>query len=162
MLPLILITLLQSPLPLPSVPLPDGFLGGANIERLAIDLAGVIAGEMPDVPPPTVPLTGFGAQAVPTNPSEVAFASPDHAIITDYEIGFFLTGAAQPVQANKQAKPGLSTDGDVHLTFNSRPLGLGIYELKVRAYAGTEVGTWSGPVGFTRVLSGIGPVRIVR
>ncbi len=55
-----LVTLLQ--LPLPSVPLPPDFTGGANIERLAIDLEGVIRGEMPDVPPPTFPLTGFGVQ----------------------------------------------------------------------------------------------------
>ena len=53
-----LVVLLQ--LPLPSVPLPSGFPGGANLERLALDLSGVVKGEMPDVPPVSFPLTGFG------------------------------------------------------------------------------------------------------
>ncbi len=31
----VIVTLLQSPLLLPSVPVPDGFLGGANEERFS-------------------------------------------------------------------------------------------------------------------------------
>lgn len=123
---------------------------GADIAGISAVMKLVIAGELPQATTP------------PINPSEIAFTSPDHAIITDYEIGFFLVGAVQPVQVNKQAKPGISSDGDVHLSFNSRPLGLGVYELKVRAYAGTTVGDWSTPAGFSRALSPLGNPRIVR
>lgn len=109
------------------------------------------------------------AQTVPINPTEIAFSSPDHAIVTDYEVGYFLAGATVPVQSQKVAKPALNADGDVHLTTNSRPLALGQYEIKVRAYVGTVTTPWAGggPAGdqsvpFARALSLLGNLRVVR
>jgi hypothetical protein len=107
-----------------------------------------------------------GAQNPIVNPSEVIFTSPDHAIATDYEVGYFLAGASVPVQSQKFPKPALGADGDVHLTVNSRALALGQYETRVRAWVGTPgaagsvVSGWGGggPLGdqsvpFARVLS---------
>lgn len=109
------------------------------------------------------------AQTVPVNPTEIAFDSPDHAIITDYEVGYFLAGATAPVQSQKVAKPALNADGSVHLTTNSRPLTLGQYEIRVRAYVGTVTTAWAGggpagdqPVPFSRALSQLTGLRIVR
>jgi hypothetical protein len=100
--------------------------------------------------------------AVPINPSEVAFLSPDHAIVTEYEVGFFLATAIQPVQTARFPKGALGSDGEVHLTINSRPLALGSYTLKVRAIADATVGEWSQPAPFSRALSMLGAPRIVR
>lgn len=85
------------------------------------------------------------AQTVPPkNPSEIAFSCPDHAVDTDHEVGFFLAGAAQPVQMQRVGDPLVESDGLVHATINSRPTGLtlGLYEMKVRIYQGTLVSDW--------------------
>ena len=109
------------------------------------------------------------AQTPPVNPTEYAFDSPDHAIVTDYEIGWFLAGQTVPVQTTKLPKPALNADGSVHLTASSRPLTLGQYEVKVRPYVGTTVGPWGAggaagdqPVPFSRALSSISNLRVVR
>lgn len=111
-----------------------------------------------------------GAQtAPPKNPSEVAFTCPDHAADTDHEVGFFLAGATAPVQAQRVGDPAVNADGSVHAAINSRPLGIGAYELKVRIYAGTTASAWGAggpdgqtPVPFERALLPPVDLRVVR
>jgi hypothetical protein len=106
--------------------------------------------------------------AVPTNPMEVEFTSADHAVVTEYEAGFFLSGAAQPVTTVSLGKPAL-TSGKVHAQLPSRPSALGQYELKVRAKVGTVVSPWyaGGPLGdqpvpFVRALLPLANLAILR
>lgn len=80
----------------------------------------------------------------PKNPSEISFSCADHAIDTDHEVGFFLAGATAPVQSQRVGDPAPALDGSIRASINSRPVGLalGVYEMKVRVYAGTQVSAW--------------------
>jgi len=96
----------------------------------------------------------------PVNPTGFEFTSPDHPIVTSYDLGFFLLGAAQPVSTIDIGKPVPRPDGVIAGPLNARPLALGSYELKVRAKVGTTVSAWGAggadgktPVPFDRVLN---------
>lgn len=105
----------------------------------------------------------------PVNPSEIQLDDPDYALSTDYEVGYFVQGASAPTQTQKFTKPALNADGHVHLFINSRPLGLGQYELQVRSYVGATFSAWGRggpngdqPVPFARALSQPVNLLIVR
>jgi len=94
-------------------------------------------------------LLGFAsaslAQTKPQNPREGTFtASPDHAQIDKYVLGFFLPGATTPVQTQDLGKPVPDGANVCTFTFNSQPLSFGAdYTGKVKAVAGTAESEWS-------------------
>jgi hypothetical protein len=88
-----------------------------------------------------------------TNPSKIQFSSADHATVTDYDIGYFASGATDPVQVINVPKSEFTAAGSLWERALPRPV-LGNYTVKVRAYgldASTAnptdkvVSVWSGP-----------------
>jgi hypothetical protein len=81
------------------------------------------------------------------NPSAATFtASPDHAQINSYTIGYFLPGATDPVQTADLGKPTPDATQTCSVTLNVMPLGFGAaYIAKVKAVAGTVSSDWSTP-----------------
>jgi len=79
------------------------------------------------------------------NPSVATFtASPDHAQIDSYQIGFFLPGAADPVQTANLGKPTPDAAQTCTVTLNTQPLTFGAaYTAKVKAVAGAVASDWS-------------------
>lgn len=79
------------------------------------------------------------------NPSVATFtASVDHAQIDKYVIGYFLPGAASPVQTADLGKPIPDATQTCTVTLNTMPLGFGKdYTAKVKAVAGTAESDWS-------------------
>jgi hypothetical protein len=106
-------------------------------------------------------LGGIGLSAqTPVNPSRVELKADDLPIATRVEIGIFLLGAAQPMTVVDVGKPTPRPDGLIEAAINTRPVGLGSYELKARLVVGTAVSVWQGGgadgkavVPFDRVLS---------
>jgi hypothetical protein len=92
-----------------------------------------------------------GAQTV-TNPTGVTFtASVDHATLTKYVIGYFLSGATNPLQEADLPLGTPDAQQIVTASINARPLGYGTYTAKVRAVAGAMTSDWSLPSNdFTR------------
>jgi hypothetical protein len=88
--------------------------------------------------------TGVQAQQV-SNPDTVTFTSTDHATITEYRIGYFLPGAASPVQEASIGTGTVTGTGDIECIINTRPLTFGTYTAKVRAVAGEYSSAWSDP-----------------
>jgi hypothetical protein len=106
---------------------------------------------------------------IPKNPFEIEFDSPDHALITEYEAGFFMAGGTVPTSTQSLGKPALNASGKVVAQLTSRPTALGQYELKVRAKAGTAFSEWGAggatgdeAVPFERVLLRPVALRIAR
>ena len=84
------------------------------------------------------------AQTV-VNPGHVEYtASPDHATLTKYVIGYFLPGATNPVQEADLAIIA-PVGGVVAQVINSTPLTFGTYSAKLKSVAGAVVGEWSLP-----------------
>jgi hypothetical protein len=81
------------------------------------------------------------------NPSAATFtASPDHAQISSYTIGYFLPGATDPVQTADLGKPTPDATQTCSVTLNVMPLTFGAaYVAKVKAVAGTVASDWSTP-----------------
>jgi hypothetical protein len=78
------------------------------------------------------------------NPTGATFtASPDHALITSYTIGYFLAGATAPVQEAGLGKPVPDGTQTCAVVLDTRPLGFGAYTAKVKALAGTVASDWS-------------------
>lgn len=107
---------------------------------------------------------------IPVNPDPftVAFTSVDHALVTEYEAGFFFAGGVEPVSTQSLGKPPI-VNGTVSAELKSRPTALGQYELKIRAKAGADVTAWAGggangdqPVPFAIVLRPPANLTIVR
>lgn len=93
-------------------------------------------------------LLGFAATATAQtikNPSIATFtASPDHAQIASYTIGFFLPGATDPVQTADLGNPTPDATQTCTVTLNVQPLVFGAaYTAKVKAVAGTVASDWS-------------------
>jgi len=88
-----------------------------------------------------------------SNPTKVAFTvSVDHAQLTSYTIGYFLVGAASPVQSATLPLGTPDAQQDVEQPINSTPLGFGVYVAKVKANAGAVSSEWSAPSNeFARV-----------
>jgi hypothetical protein len=79
------------------------------------------------------------------NPSFVEFTpSPDDAQVTRYEMGFYLIGAAEPMQLLDLGRPSVA-GGKATVALPARPVPLNKYVAKARAYAGDVVGPWSEP-----------------
>jgi len=73
-------------------------------------------------------------------------ASADHAQITKYVIGYFLPGAADPVQTADVGKPTPDAQNVLRFTINVMPLTFGAaYVAKMKAVAGTAESVWSEP-----------------
>lgn len=80
------------------------------------------------------------------NPTGAEFtASPDHATITSYEIGWFLGGATSPVSTVDLGKPTPNASNVCTVVINVMPLPFNEYTAKVRAKAGTVYSEWSDP-----------------
>lgn len=81
------------------------------------------------------------AQTVKNPTTAVFTVSADHAVVTKYELGFFMSGAAEPVQV---ADLGTGAPAGESLTrpLPSFPIGV-TYVAKVRAYAGAIASDWS-------------------
>lgn len=90
------------------------------------------------------------AQAV-INPAHVEYTpSADHATLTKYVIGYFLSGATDPVQSQDLAVVA-PVAGVITQVINSTPLTFGTYTAKLKSVAGAIEGEWSLPSnGFTR------------
>lgn len=84
------------------------------------------------------------AQAL-KNPSAATFtASVDHAQIDKYIIGYFLAGAAAPVQTADLGKPTPDATQTCTVALNTMPLSFNKdYTAKVKAVAGTAESDWS-------------------
>lgn len=91
-------------------------------------------------------LLGLASAAVAQtvkNPTTVVFTvSTDHASITKYELGFFLAGAAEPVQVADLGTAAPAADNTLSRPLPTFPLGV-TYVARVRAYAGTITSDWS-------------------
>lgn len=101
------------------------------------------------------------ASAQTVNPSRVEWETEDHAITARYEVGYYLAGAASPVQTASIAKTAVVASGAAYTAPLPRPV-LGAFVAKMRACApdvsGSEVcSEWSDASG-PFVLS---PRRIV-
>lgn len=91
-------------------------------------------------------LLGFAATAFAQTPvknptTAVIGISPDHADITRYELGFFLSGATEPVQV-ADVGTGTPVAGELAKPLPAFPIGV-TYIAKARAYAGTIASDWS-------------------
>lgn len=79
---------------------------------------------------------------VTKNPTRAEFTvSPDHASVTRYELGFFLPGAAAPVQVS-DIGTGAPSGTTLDRPLPSYPIGV-VYVAKVRAWAGSFESDWS-------------------
>ena len=100
------------------------------------------------------------ASAQTPNPARfrVQFTSIDHAAFARYDAGFFLQGAAEPIQSGiaSLGLPGPDPNGVIVVLIDARPLTVGQYDLRVRgvqiANGATFVTAWSNPVPFDRAL----------
>lgn len=96
------------------------------------------------------------ASAQVVNPSLIEFQSPDHAIVTRYEIGYFAGTATAPTQTVSVPKAEFTSQPDSYWRHAlPRPV-LGSYVAKVRAYAPDDstpattdelASVWSDPSG---------------
>lgn len=92
------------------------------------------------------------AQAQTVNPRFVEFQSPDHAIVTRYEVGYFLPGAPSPVQTVSIPQAAWVTQPEGYWRHAlPRPV-LGSFTAKARAFGaaagGGEVASdWSNDSG---------------
>jgi len=87
----------------------------------------------------------------PVNPSVVTFTpSPDHAQITTYTIGYFLPGAAEPVQtATDIGKPVPDAQNTCTVPINTQPVPFGLdYVARIKAFAAGIASDWSEPSNF--------------
>lgn len=86
------------------------------------------------------------AQAPVPNPTAVEFTpSMDHAMIDDYQLGYFLLGAAEPVTVTDLGKPAPDASNTCRVPINVMPLSFGDYVARARARAGTTWSEWSDP-----------------
>jgi hypothetical protein len=82
------------------------------------------------------------AQTPIKNPGTVVLGvSPDHAVITRYELGWFLGTATEPVQV-ADLGTGTPVAGELIKPLPSYPIGQ-TFTAKARAYAGTIASDWS-------------------
>lgn len=92
-------------------------------------------------------LLGFAAVAsaqTVKNPTRAEFtASADHAVITSYEIGWFLGAAVDPVSTVDLGKPTPDATNLCTTAINVMPLPFNEYTAKMRAKAGTVYSDWS-------------------
>lgn len=91
-------------------------------------------------------LLGFASTAFAQTPIKnptraVIGVSPDHSQVTKYELGFFLVGAAEPVQLS-DVGTGTPVNGELDKPLPSYPIGV-TYLAKARCYAGTIASDWS-------------------
>lgn len=78
------------------------------------------------------------------NPTGATFTpSADHVTITNYEIGWFLTGAVEPVSTLDIGKPTPDGTNTCAIAINVMPLAFNEYVAKIRAKAGTVYSDWS-------------------
>ena len=83
------------------------------------------------------------AQTV-TNPGHVQYTvSADHAQLTKYIIGYFLSGATDPVQTADLAVVTPDATQKVEQAINATPLTFGTYTARLRSVAGAVMGEWS-------------------
>jgi hypothetical protein len=77
-----------------------------------------------------------------TNPrTAIITVGPDHALITRYELGWFLGAAVDPVQV-ADLGTGPAVAGELSKAIPSYPIGV-TYTAKVRGYVNTIVSDWS-------------------
>jgi hypothetical protein len=80
------------------------------------------------------------------NPNFIEFTpSVDDAQVTRYEMGFYLIGAAEPMQLLDLGRPAVDGANKATVALPARPVPLNKYVAKARAYAGDVVGPWSEP-----------------
>ena len=78
-------------------------------------------------------LGAAGAQAQTVNPSKFQWEASDHVITARYEVGYFLAGAAAPVQTASIAVAAVTAvDADTFETGVPRPV-LGVFVAKMKA-----------------------------
>lgn len=86
------------------------------------------------------------AQAIP-NPTKAEFeVSPDHTSTAIYEIGYYLNGAAEPVQVVTLGTfPAITAPGVASTSIDVKPLGFSRYTAKVRLKINNVYSEWSAP-----------------
>ena len=111
------------------------------------------------------------ASAQVVNPTAIEFTSPDHAIVTRYEVGYFAGTATAPTQSVSIPKSEFTAQPEAYWRHAlPRPV-LGNYTAKVRTFApddSTPVTTdelasaWSDPSGpFTLSPRALAGLRVV-
>jgi hypothetical protein len=90
--------------------------------------------------------SAVNAQTIPGNPTGAEFTpSPDHAAVSQYEIGWFLSGAVDPLSITDIGKPTPDQNNVCRVTINVMPLPFNQYTAKIRAKAGDVYSEWSEP-----------------
>ena len=93
-------------------------------------------------------LLGVASSALAQEPTKnpttaVIGVSPDHQQVTRYELGFFLSGATEPVQV-ADVGTGTPVNGELSKPVPSFPIGV-TYLARARCYVGTIASDWSPP-----------------
>ena len=77
------------------------------------------------------------------NPTKASFVvSPDHAVITHYELGFWVQGATDPMQVSNIGTGTPNELNILELPLPNYPLGY-TFEGRIRACIGALVSDWS-------------------
>ncbi|MDD5366949.1 MAG: hypothetical protein PHR30_16550 [Gallionellaceae bacterium] len=83
------------------------------------------------------------------NPTQVTFESPDHALAIGYDLGYYLSGAASPVQTVRVPVASVTGEGTYSILLSKPLLGQNLI-LKARTVAtasggGEITSEWSEP-----------------
>ena len=77
------------------------------------------------------------------NPTKAQFVvSPDHAVVTHYELGFYAEGAAEPMQISNIGTAVAAPGQTIELPLPNYPIGY-TFTARIRACIGTLVSDWS-------------------
>lgn len=77
------------------------------------------------------------------NPTKAQFqVSPDHAVVTHYELGFWVEGATDPMQISNIGTGAPNAGGVLELPLPNYPIGY-TFVARIRACVGTLVSDWS-------------------
>jgi len=80
------------------------------------------------------------------NPASIQFTSPDHALLTDYQIDF-VTAAGAVIQTLTVpvAQVTVLPTGEILIALNVQPVAFGTYTFVVRSVAGPDISENSEP-----------------
>lgn len=90
--------------------------------------------------------------AVVVNPTVAEFlASADHAVLTSYVGGYFMSGATEPMLEVDLGKPTPDNAQTCTVALNVKPLAFATdYSLRIKAVAAGVASDWSNPAPFAR------------
>ena len=85
-----------------------------------------------------LPIVGYAQTPAVKNPSGVSFTSPDHAVVTAYEVDV-VTSTGTVLTTIVTGRGTQAADGTVTLSLNTQPITISteFYTFRVRAVVGT-------------------------